>query len=59
MADASVNSPKVIPSCLHDKQVGLTLSLRLLLLPWVLEHVKFYVYPLRVECLFPTDCGSP
>ena len=59
MVDASVYSPKVIPSCLQDKQVGLAQSFRLLLLPWVLEHVRLYVYPSRVESLFPTDCGSP
>lgn len=59
MADASMYSPKVIPHCLQDKQVGLTQSFRLLLLPWVLEHVRFYVYPLRAESLFLTVCGSP
>ena len=59
MADASVYSPKVIPHCLQDKQVGLTQSFRLLLLPWVLEHMRFYVYPLRAESLFLTVCGSP
>ena len=59
MVDASVYSPKVIPSCLQDKQVGLAQSFRLLLLPWVLEHVRFYVYPLRVESVFHRLWFSP
>ena len=61
MAAASVCVPRVSPNCLlllqetlQDQQVGLTqVSFKLLLLPWVLEHVKLCVHPLRVESLLP------
>ena len=40
---------------LQDQQVGLTQApFKLLLLPWISEHVRFCVRPLRVESLFPT-----
>ena len=63
MAAASVYVPRVSSSCLlalweafQDQQVGLIQApFKLLLLPWVLEHVRFCVHPLRVESLlFPT-----
>ena len=39
---------------LQDLQVGLTQApFKLLLLPWIPEHVRFCVGPLRVESLFP------
>ena len=61
MVAASVYVPRVSCSCrlplwetLHDQQVGLTqLPIQLLLLPWVLERVRFCVRPLRVKSLFP------
>ena len=55
--------PRVISSCLpvslwetlQDQQVGLTqVPFNLLLLPWVLEQVRFCMCPFRVESLFPT-----
>ena len=40
---------------LQDQQVGLTQGpFKLLLLPWALKCVRFCVYPLTVESLFPT-----
>ena len=45
---------------LQDQQVGLTQApFRLLLLPWVLENVRFCVCPLRIESVFPTALWSP
>ena len=67
MSAASIYIPRVrilVPSCLSGrlskiKQVDLTqTSLKLLLLPWVLEHVRFCVVPLRVESLVPTAMGT-
>ena len=57
MAAANVCVPIVISSCLpplqealQDEQVGLTQApSKLLLLPWVLERVRFCVCPLGVE----------
>ena len=44
-----------LPETLQDQQVGLIQDLfKLLLLPWVLECVRFCVGPLRVESLLPT-----
>lgn len=38
---------------LQDQQMNLTqVSFKLLLLPWILEHVRFRVHTLRVEYLF-------
>ena len=40
---------------LQDQQLPLTQApLKLLLQPWVLEHVRFYVHHLQVESPFPT-----
>lgn len=53
----SVTSSFLLPLSkpLQDQQVGMTqASFKLLLLIWAPEHVRFCVYPLRVECLFPT-----
>ena len=63
MAVASVYVPRVSCSCLLslqkillDQQVILTqASIKLRLLPWVLEHERFFMYPLRVKSLFPPD----
>ena len=39
-----------VQEALEDQQLSLTQALfRLLLLPWVLEHVRFCVHPLGVE----------
>ena len=59
---SSVCVPRMTSSCflflwetLQDQQVGLTQApFKLLLLPWVPEHVRFCVLPLRVESLFHT-----
>ena len=61
MAAASVYIPGMSPSfllplqeTLQDQQVGLIqVPFTLLLLPWVLEHVRFRMHALRVESLFP------
>ena len=67
MAAASVCVPRVSFSCLLPLQdtlqyqwVGLTQApFKLLLLPWVLEHVRFCVCPLSVASLFlPALCVS-
>ena len=43
-----------------DQQVGLTEApFKSLLLPWVPEHVRFWVHPFRVESQFLTAPGSP
>ena len=43
---------------LQDQQVGLTQApFKLFLLPWVPEHMRFCMFPLRVEFLFHT--GTP
>ena len=40
---------------LQDQQLGLTQApFKLFLLPWVPEHVRFCMFPLRVEFLFHT-----
>ena len=62
MSAASVYVPRVscsfllpLQEILQDQQVSLTQApFKLLLLPWVLECVRFCVHPLRVESLFPT-----
>ena len=62
MAPASVCVLRVSASCLlplqealQDQSVRLTqVSFKLLLLPWVPEHVRFCVHSSRVESLFPT-----
>ena len=67
LAAASVFIPSVSSSCLlfpwetlQDQQVGLTqAAFKLLLLPWVPEHVRCCVSLLRVECLFLTALGTP
>ena len=60
MAAVSVCVPRMNFSCLlplqetlQDQQVGLTQAPFKLLLPCILEYVRFYVNPLRVESLFP------
>ena len=60
MVATTVYVPRVSSHCLlslwkslQDQQVGLTQDpFKLLLLPWVLEHVRFCVCPLRIESLF-------
>ena len=40
---------------LQDQLVGLTQApLKLVLLSWVPDHMRFCVHILRAECLFPT-----
>ena len=59
MASASVCVPRVncswlwsFQETLQDQQVGLTQApLKLLLLPWVLEHMRFWVFLLREKKL--------
>ena len=60
-AAAHVCVPRVNSSCLlllwetlQDQQLGLTqATFKLLLLPWVPEHVRFCVCPIEVQSLFP------
>ena len=50
-----VNCSYLLPllETLQNQQVCLTQApLKLLLLPWVLEHVRFCVHPLTVKSLF-------
>lgn len=62
MAATSVYVSRMISSCLlplqgalQDQQVGLTQRpFNSLFLPWVQEHVRFCVWPLKVESQFPT-----
>ena len=67
MAATSVSTTRVT-SChllplwetLQDKQVGLTQGLnKLLLLPWVLEHVRFLCVPFKGGICFPPSSMSP
>ena len=52
-AQGELQLPSASPGDSPDQQVGLTqFSFKLLLLPWVLEHVRFCVHPLRVGSLF-------
>ena len=45
---------------LQDQQVGLTRALiKLLLLSWVLDHVRFCVCPIRVEPISHSSLGLP
>lgn len=60
MAVFSVHALRVSSTCLlpllealQDQQALTQDPFKLLLLPWVLEHVRFCVYPLGVESLFP------
>jgi len=46
-------APRPAPSCLTQAPV------KLLLLPWVSEHVGFCVHSLRVTSLFPPVLGTP
>ena len=67
MAATNAYVPRVSCSCLlllreilQDQQVGLTQApIKLLLLPWVLECVKFCGCPLRVKSLSPKSYGTP
>ena len=67
MAAASVSITRVTSShllplweTLQDKQLGLTQGPnKLLLLPWVLEHVRFCVPLLRVGLYFLQPSGTP
>lgn len=44
----------------YDQQVSLTQPpIQLLLLPWIQEHVRLCVHPVRVKSLFPIPLGSP
>ena len=57
-----VSSSGLLPlwKALQDQQVCLTQTpFKLLLLPWVSEHVRFCVHPLRVEYLFVTVLWVP
>lgn len=59
MAVSSVHALRVSSTCLlpllealQDQQALTQDPFKLLLRPWVLEHVRFCVYPLGVESLF-------
>ena len=58
MAAASILCHLGLQKAFQDQQLGLIQTSFKLLLPWVLDYVRFCVCPLRLSLYFPKLSGS-